>query len=237
MNLAVNALDAMPDHGTLFLRTENLAGGKVRLRVRDTGEGMSEEVLAKAMEPFYTTKPLGKGTGLGLAMVFGTMKAHGGDLELNSRPGQGTEAILTFPALDPASPAAALDAAPQAGPGRPLTILVVDDDELIRESLVPMLEIMGHAGRAASGGLEALDLLQGGLVVDLVILDMNMPGLNGAETLARVKARDPGQRVLMASGYNDSEVSRLVNGHAGVSCIQKPFSMKELRHKLADMNI
>ncbi len=112
---------------------------------------------------------------------------------------------------------------------------MVDDDELIRDSLVPMLEIMGHTARAASGGAEALDLLQGGLDVDLVILDMNMPGLNGAETLARIKALKPGQVVLMASGYNDSEVGRLVAGHSEVSCIQKPFSMKELRRKLGGM--
>jgi PAS domain S-box-containing protein len=237
MNLAVNALDAMPDQGTLRLRTENLPGGQVRLEVRDNGEGMSAEVLAKAIEPFYTTKPLGKGTGLGLAIVFGAMQAHGGGLELRSRPGQGTEAILTFPALDPSAAAAEPAAAAQAVQGSPLTILVVDDDELIRESLVPMLEIMGHAAQAAAGGLEAMVLLQGGLAVDLVILDMNMPGINGAETLARIKAHRPGQRVLMASGYNDSEVTSLVSGFVGVSCIQKPFSMKELRHKLAEMNV
>jgi PAS domain S-box-containing protein len=235
MNLAVNALDAMPGHGTLRLRTRNLPGRKVRLEVQDSGEGMTPEVLAKAIEPFYTTKPKGKGTGLGLAMVFGTMKAHGGDLEISSRPGQGTEVLLTFPALDPApAQAAPSPAAEPAGTG-PLAILVVDDDELIRASLVPMLEIMGHAAQAVPGGLEAMARLQQGPPVDLVVLDMNMPGLNGAETLSRIKAFRPGQVVLMASGYNDSEVSRLVTSHPGVSCIQKPFSMKELKHKLAGM--
>jgi PAS domain S-box-containing protein len=234
MNLAVNALDAMPEHGTLCLRTSNLSGGKVRVEVRDDGEGMAPEVLAKAVEPFYTTKPLGKGTGLGLAMVFGTMKAHGGDLEINSRLGQGTEVSLTFPALAPvpAQPAAA--AAP-AGRGGALAILVVDDDDLIRESLVPMLEIMGHRAESVPGGREAMARLEGGLEVDVVILDMNMPGINGAETLARIKAHAPGQKVLMASGYNDSEVNRLVSGYPNVSCIQKPFSMKELQHKLAQL--
>jgi len=234
MNLAVNALDAMPDQGILRLRTENLPGGKVRVEVRDNGAGMTPEVLAKAVEPFYTTKPLGQGTGLGLAMVFGTMKAHGGELEISSRHGQGTEVRLTFPALDPA-PAPPAAAAEPPGMETALAILVVDDDELIRESLVPMLEIMGHRAQSAPGGREAMVLLEGGLEVDLVILDMNMPGINGAETLARIKARGPAQQVLMASGYNDSEVSQLVNGYAGVSCIQKPFSMKELGHKLAQM--
>jgi len=234
MNLAVNALDAMPDHGILRLRTENLPGGKVRVEVRDNGTGMTPEVLAKAVEPFYTTKPLGQGTGLGLAMVFGTMKAHGGDLEISSRSGHGTEVSLVFPALDPV-PAPAAAAAESTAPETALAILVVDDDELIRESLVPMLEIMGHRAQSAPGGREAMVLLERGLQVDLVILDMNMPGINGAETLARIKARGPEQQVLMASGYNDSEVSQLVNGYPGVNCIQKPFSMKELTLKLAQM--
>ena len=233
VNLCVNALDAMPGRGDLRLATEALADGRVRLRVEDNGEGMTEAVLAKAVEPFYTTKPLGKGTGLGLAMVFGTMKAHGGDLDIKSRPGHGTQVILTFPAL------VAGPGSPETGPGPEwdahggsLRILVVDDDELIRESLIPMLEILGHTAQAAAGGLEAMAMFQDGLAVDLVILDMNMPGLNGAETLTRIKALRPGQVVLMSSGYNDSDVNELVSGHSGVHCIQKPFSMSELRRKL-----
>jgi CheY-like chemotaxis protein len=234
MNLCVNAVDAMPGKGLLLLRTNNLPDGRVQLRVKDTGTGMTEAVLAKAVEPFYTTKPVGKGTGLGLAMVFGTMQAHGGDLDIQSHPGLGTEVTLTFPVPDSAA-AAALAGNPVDEPlahGGPLNILVVDDDELIRESLVPMLEILGHTARAAPGGMEALALFQEGLEVDLVILDMNMPGINGAETLARLKALRPGQVVLMSSGFNDAEVTGLVSGHPGVHCIQKPFSMKELRLKL-----
>jgi signal transduction histidine kinase/CheY-like chemotaxis protein len=235
MNLAVNALDAMPGQGTLRLRTEGLPDGKVKVSVIDNGEGMTPEVLAKAVEPFYTTKPVGKGTGLGLAMVFGTVKAHGGELELRSSPGQGTEVILTLPALEPApaapEPAAACAAA--VPPGEPLRILVVDDDELIRESLVPMLEILGHSAQAAPGGLEALDLIRGGLDPDLVILDMNMPGIDGAETLARIKSLRPGQAVLMASGYSDSDINALASGQSGVQCIQKPFTMHELQLKIA----
>jgi CheY-like chemotaxis protein len=113
-----------------------------------------------------------------------------------------------------------------------VNILVVDDDELIRESLVPMLEILGHGAQAVPGGLEAMAAMQSGLVPDLVILDMNMPGLNGAETLARIKAHRPGQMVLLSSGFNDHEVAGLVHAHPGVHSIQKPFSMSELRNKL-----
>ena len=113
-----------------------------------------------------------------------------------------------------------------------MNILVVDDDELIRESMVPMLEIMGHTAVAAPGGLEALELLGAGLDVDVVILDMNMPGINGAETLLRIKALKPGQRVLMASGGQDGPASSA----AGVQHILKPFTLKELNEKLAGMN-
>ena len=113
-----------------------------------------------------------------------------------------------------------------------MNILVVDDDELIRESLVPMLEILGHGAQAVPGGLEAVAVLQAGLAPDLVILDMNMPGLNGAETLARIKALRPEQAVLLSSGFNDHEVAGLVHTHSGVHSIQKPFSMSELRSKL-----
>jgi PAS domain S-box-containing protein len=238
MNLCVNALDAMPVKGRLRLRTENLADGRVRVAVQDTGAGMTEAVLAKAVEPFYTTKPQGQGTGLGLAMVFGTMQAHGGSLEILSQPGQGTEVTLTFP-VPAAAPAvlAGHPGTPRTAQGGPLNILVVDDDELIRESLVPMLEILGHGAQSAPGGMEALALFQDGLDVDLVILDMNMPGINGAETLARIKALRPGQVVLMSSGFNDTEVNGLVSGYPGVHCIQKPFSMNELRRKLEGIPI
>ena len=116
-----------------------------------------------------------------------------------------------------------------------MNILVVDDEVLIRDSLVPMLELMGHGAQAAEDGTEALALFQGGLDVDLVILDMNMPGLNGSETLARIKALRPGQTVLLSSGFNDREVDDLVRGHTGVHGIQKPFSLKELRAKLQEM--
>jgi len=110
-----------------------------------------------------------------------------------------------------------------------LNILVVDDDELIRESMVPMVEIMGHRAQAAPGGLEALDLMRAGLEVDVVILDMNMPGLNGAETLVRIKAQKPGQVVLMASGGQDEPGVAM----AGVHHILKPFTLRELADKLA----
>jgi PAS domain S-box-containing protein len=235
MNLCLNAMDAMPAGGTLTLKTENLGEDQVRVTVTDTGEGMSAEVRDRACEPFFTTKPVGKGTGLGLAMVFGTVKAHGGTVELSSAPGQGTAAILTFPASKAAPPPPPPPALPQVLDPGALAILLVDDDELIRASVTPMLGFLGHRAQAAAGGREALDLLAGGLAVDLVILDLNMPEMNGAETLARILEGHPAQRVLLASGYSDGDVGALLAGRPGVGFIQKPFSLQELQGKLGAM--
>ncbi len=200
---------------------------------------MAPEVLAKAMEPFFTTKPQGKGTGLGLAMVYGTMKAHEGTFDLHSQPGKGTEAILRFPhsrVEGPAPQPAAIPAVvetPQAG----LRVLLVDDDELIRESVTPMLEILGHEVTAAPGGPQALDFLEAGLEVDLVILDMNMPGMSGAEVLPRILGLRPEMPVLMATGYSDHEIAPLLKGRPSVSSIRKPFSLKEIQSKIAAFQV
>jgi CheY-like chemotaxis protein len=232
MNLCVNAKDAMSEGGTLRLSTRRLEDGRIELRARDNGHGMPPEVLERAMEPFFTTKPLGQGTGLGLAMVFGTVQAMGGTVELQSQPGRGTEAILRFPpchapgeAPDPPEPGPA--AAPKA-----LRILLVDDDELIRRAVVPMLTLLGHRIQAVAGGREALDLFEGGFEVDLVILDMNMPGLNGAETLRRLLRLRPEQAVLMASGYTDQDLTGLLAAHPRIQSIQKPFQLSELQVRL-----
>ena len=235
MNLFVNAKDAMPEGGDLTVSTRLLPGAVLRLSVRDTGQGMSAEVLKKAMEPFFTTKPMGQGTGLGLAMVFGTVKAHKGNLELRSTPGAGTEAILSFPAILECPPAGVPDR-PDPAPGQPLHILLVDDDELILESVAPLLRVLGHQVQTAASGQAALDLFRAGLAVDLVVLDMNMPGLNGAQTLDRLKALHPDQMVLMASGYSDQAMLPLLAAHTRLSSIQKPFNLNEIANKLASLS-
>lgn len=233
MNLCVNAMDAMPAGGTLQVKTENLPDANVRLTVTDTGQGMAPETQEKAMEPFFTTKPMGKGTGLGLAMVFGTVKAHGGTVEIHSRLGEGTSVFLTFPASEAtAGPPEAF--APASARGQAKRILLVDDDDLIRASVTPMLELLGHQVHTAEGGLEAMALLDGGLDIDLVILDLNMPGLNGAETLAGMLAQNPQQEVLLASGYSDGDLGALMMGRPTVNFIQKPFSIAELQERLGD---
>jgi len=234
MNLCVNAVDAMPGGGTLTLATRREPGGGVALEVRDTGEGMPPEVLAKAMEPFFTTKPLGKGTGLGLSMVFGTMKAHDGVLDLESRPGAGTRAILRFPGervgageelAAPALPRPRADAARH--------VLLVDDDELVREAVAHLLRSLGHHVDAVPGGREAMDLLKGGLAPDLVVLDMNMPGLTGPQVLPMLLEARPGLQVILASGHSHEDGPALAASHPGVTFLRKPFSLGEIREALA----
>lgn len=236
MNICVNAVDAMDGGGALAVRTCRLSDGGFRLSVRDTGPGMSPEVRNKALEPFFTTKPLGQGTGLGLSMAFGTMQAHEGTLELVSAPGEGTEVRLIFPASREvtAAPPLAQEAGPACAPSA-WRILLVDDDELIRESVGPMLEMLGHQVRTAPGGEEALQFLATGPVLDLVILDMNMPGMNGAQTLERILALRPEQVVLMATGYSDQDLGDLLAGRPKVASIRKPFSLDEIGRKFSEL--
>ncbi|MDP2875185.1 MAG: PAS domain S-box protein [Holophaga sp.] len=240
MNLCVNAVDAMPENGTLTLRTRNVDNDWIEVVVADTGTGMPPEVMEKAMDPFYTTKDVGKGTGLGLSMVYGTVKVHQGQMEIQSELGLGTRVMLRFPAssalaLEPvlvAGPASGVES-PTLTPARVLKVLVVDDDELILGSLLEILKVLGHSPRGASCGEEALAELDAGFQPDVVILDMNMPGLGGAGTLPRLRALRPTTPVLLATGRVDQFASDLAEAHPYVTLLSKPFSMKELQEHLA----
>ncbi len=226
MNLCVNALDAMPGGGTLTLRTRSGEDG-ARLEVEDTGTGMAPEVLRRAREPFFTTKPMGKGTGLGLAIAFGTLRSHGGTLELRSAPGKGTTVTLLFPPPGGGDDAAAAPAAPAPAAGR--RILLVDDDELVRASVPVLLQRLGHTAETAAGGEEALARLARPPLPDVVILDMRMPGLDGPATLARIRADHPGLPVVLTTGYADPEAMGLAASMGAGSFLKKPFSTEELR--------
>lgn len=231
MNLCVNAFDAMPRGGTLRVRTFH-EGSSVVLEVADTGQGIPADILPRITEPFFTTKPAGRGTGLGLAMVYGTMKAHGGTLGIQSEVGKGTRISLAFPAVAAETGAAAAGVEAVPAPERPLRILVVDDDPLIRSILPDMLEQLGHRVETASSGLEAIRRLDAGLQADLMILDHNMPGLSGAETLPRILQLRPDLRILVATGFLDNDLKLLLAGFPAVRSIQKPFSLEELRRML-----
>lgn len=231
MNLCANALDAMPHGGSLSLGTRRTPGSHVEITIRDTGTGMSPEVLARAMEPFYTTKPEGRGSGLGLAMAFATARAHGGILELHSELGQGTTAILRLPELT--DPRDTLEGgATTEESAMPLTVLLVDDDPLIRESLPHLLGRLGHRVEVVATGPGALERLASGAAVDVVILDKSMPGMDGLETLARLRQDHPDLPVILATGDLQPSDEVLLLQLGGAHAIAKPFAVEDLNRAL-----
>ena len=238
MNLCINAVDAMPGGGVLTIRTRSRAD-LVEISVQDTGAGMTPEVQARAIEPFFTTKPVGKGTGLGLAMVYGTVKAHGGSLNISSEPEVGTEVTLALPATrsEVREPLGTISQPEAIASQTARSVLVVDDDELIRVAISTLLSAFGYQVRSAEGGLEALEQLESGYEPDVVILDVNMPGLSGPDTLTSLLALRPSQYVLLASGYGDEEMARAVSGRPNVSSIRKPFTLDELEAKLGEWRL
>ena len=235
MNVIINARDAMPRGGTITLTAAprsvgqsdpDLARGDyIRLTVADQGEGMSEETLARATEPFFTTKGVGKGTGLGLAMVQGLAAQSGGTLRLRSRVGAGTEVELWLPVASRHAAATTVDEAVTVGaPSRPLTILAVEDDPLILLNLVAMLEDLGHKVIKASSGPGALLALGGPEPIDLLITDHSMPGMTGAELAQKVAAERADLPIVLASGY-----AELPTGEgAEFIRLAKPFGQKQL---------
>jgi CheY-like chemotaxis protein len=251
MNLCLNAVDAMPDRGTMIISTENelitdpvLAsargvepGSYVRIGVSDTGVGMDAEMIEHIFEPFFTTKPLGEGTGLGLSMVYGTVKSHGGAVWVESEPGEGSTVTLLLPGtprLRPTSEPAARVAGEASVEVK--GILLVDDEELIRSSSSRMLERLGYRVIAAADGREALELFAAHRDrISLVILDVVMPEMDGLEALERLRAEDPSIRVLVASGYGrDDRVDGLLSAGAN-GFIQKPFHVVRLADAIASV--
>jgi CheY-like chemotaxis protein len=234
MNLCVNAVDAMPRGGTLTLRTRAVPQGLVEVQVEDTGEGMSEAVLARALEPFFTTKPMGRGTGMGLSMAYATLKAHGGSLAIASTPGRGTRVTLLLPTVAGAvAPPAHPEAVPRVAAFS--RILLVDDDPLIQATVPDLIETLGHRVAIATSGREALARLEAGDACDLVILDLNMPDLNGAETLKGIRRLRPGLPVLLATGFLDAATGAQLQLDGRALCLLKPFSRDNLAQKLLEL--
>ena len=238
VNLCVNSVDAMADGGTLTLGSRNLDGDRIEISVTDDGCGMAPEIRARVMEPFFTTKPVGKGTGLGLSMAYSAVMAHRGQMDIQTEPGKGTRITIVLPCCPPGETRPDPGPTPaQAAAGRPLDILLVDDDDIFRESVQEVLRALGHSFTAVASGEEALARLGQGLRPDLVILDMNMPGLGGKETLPRVREVLPEVPVLIATGRADQVALALCAAHPGVALMAKPFSFKELRAQLARLGI
>jgi CheY-like chemotaxis protein len=244
LNLAINSRDAMPLGGTLSIETRNLSAGDadtpdeigardcIRISVRDTGTGMSEEVLRSAVEPFFTTKEPGKGSGLGLSQVYGMARQSNGALQVESRPGSGTTVHLYLPrAME--TTAIAKDVAdhrqqPEIG-GR---VLVVDDDPAVRETAAQMLRQAGYGVAEADGGQAALEALARGEIYDLMVVDIAMPGLSGIETIRRARGRWPALPALYISGYAD-----IAGGEPQIGddpMLKKPFRLSELTKAVRD---
>jgi PAS domain S-box-containing protein len=233
LNLLLNASDAMPEGGPVVISTARVtsatAGECVRIVVRDSGIGMDADTVRLAVEPFFTTKPLGRGTGLGLSSVYGIVKQVGGELSIQSESGKGTSVTIHLPVVArlPGEPARE-DAAPEARSGEPraLRVLVVDDEEGIRKTLARILTKRGNTVILAPSGAEALkawDAQAGGF--DLVVTDLRMPGMGGEELIRALRARGALVPVLAMSGYPEDQ-SRLPEMlDARVGFIEKPFSV------------
>jgi two-component system cell cycle sensor histidine kinase/response regulator CckA len=242
MNLLINAWQAMPQGGKITLETRAVQltdwydqtwelepGPYVCLSVTDTGQGMDEETVRQLFKPFFTTKDPGQGSGLGLASAYRIMKNHRGAIQVKSKPGEGSTFTLFFPA----SSALPLDAAPEekqiiSGQG---TILVVEDEPTLRRVAGKLLEKLGYQVLEATCGEQALEVFaQRNGDIDLVLLDLIMPGLNGLQTLARLRDLDPHVRVILCSGMDETKEEDLP---AGVSFVPKPVPLEILSQKVA----
>jgi PAS domain S-box-containing protein len=248
VNLAVNARDAMPDGGRLLVETANamvdepLAGGRgdlasgryVRLTVTDVGVGMDEEVRRRALEPFFTTKPKGEGTGLGLATVYGIVTQAGGRLDLDSELGHGTSVKVHLPATDRSLvPAGA--AVPDAPKGRGETLLVVEDEPEVRQLTERILTSAGYLVMTASGGAEALSVTSAENV-DLLLTDLVMPGMLGSELVERLRADRPELKVVIMSGYSHAVLSGSEIADSPWSAfIEKPFTADGLLRAVREL--
>lgn len=247
LNLVVNARDALPHGGEITITAEQVTvpraqgerrpGSFVRLRVSDNGTGMPAETVAKATEPFFTTKGVGKGTGLGLSMVQGLAGQSGGWIEIESAVDAGTRIDLWLPlaAADaPAAVATANEAVEEAG--ERLVVLAVDDDPLVLTNTVAMLDELGHNVLVANSGDEALVIFQRHPEIDLVLTDEVMPGLSGSQLAGRVKELRPGATVAVASGYADLQPAPN-RGLAALPRLAKPFTLAQLAGFIDELSL
>jgi two-component system cell cycle sensor histidine kinase/response regulator CckA len=230
MNLAVNAKDAMPDGGTLTIATEEEVGqGRLaRLTVTDTGCGMTDEVKRHLFEPFFTTKDVGKGTGLGLATVYGIVQQAGGSIDVDSAVGAGTTFTIRLPWCDsPARSSAIVGVSlPAARAASRRSVLLVEDEDRLRRLVRFTLEGQGYSVTEAAGGEAALRLLTPDRAFDLLVTDLVMPGIDGRELATRVRALRPDVAVVFISGYVPDH--RRVEGLPGATFLPKPFTPLDL---------
>ncbi len=234
VNLAMNASDAMADGGVLTVRSGRGAGDTVWLEVADSGTGIPEEIRARIFEPFFTTKELGKGTGLGLAVVHGIVTGHGGTIEVSSSPGAGSCFRVSLP--QPASPAVTSEPSRPPGEGRLPAghgerILVVEDEPAARESLLEMLALLGYRAIGVDSGEEA-GLVPAEPGFDILLTDLMLPGVHGVELASGLVERWPALKVIVMSGYAEDEALHRDVGTGKTRFLQKPFGLASLAGEL-----
>ncbi len=246
-NLLINARDAMPDGGRLRLTTDNVymddqesdnelrikSGDYVRVSVRDSGVGIPDEIKSKIFEPFFTTKDVDKGTGLGLATVYGIIKNHNGYVFVESSPGKGSEFILCIPACD----ADETDDNYESGElyKGDSTILIVDDEEIVRNTTSKMLTNLGYHTIFACNGIEAVEIYkERSEEIDLVLLDFIMPHMDGQETKTRLEKINPDVKIVLASGYSNRGKTEKILKSGNVEFLQKPFRIHTLSKTISE---
>lgn len=246
MNLCLNARDAMPDGGRIRVRAWSQPdpqearirgrGPQVLLTVEDDGDGMDEETQARIFEPFYTTKQLGRGTGLGLATVHGIVQSHGGRIWVESEVGRGSRFFIALPAAkappQPGGDDRHATVTPDSGSDRsaPGLVLLVDDEPLVRRSLARIVQSLGYEVLEASDGVEALERYrERAEEIQMVLLDLLMPRMEGDECLAQIMAMDPDARVVMMSGYHDDAKSTALLAAGAQGFLPKPFSRDQIQ--------
>jgi PAS domain S-box-containing protein len=237
LNLCVNSRDAMPDGGELTISSRNfrLNEGYVEISVSDTGTGILPEVREKLFEPFFTTKEIGKGTGLGLATVYGIVEQSGGHIRVESVPGQGATFRVYLPRCSGPEGAGDQPAAAPAIAGSSL-VLVVEDEETLRDAICKQLQGNGFRVLSATDGLEAMEVLEQHVDVALLITDLVMPRMGGRELVRLASRAMPQLRILVLSGYADQSLSSEDCNGCPIEFLQKPFSLRTLFSRIAALN-
>ena len=250
MNMGVNARDAMPDGGELVFETKNVSldneycknhlgcspGEYVLLNVSDTGHGMDKDLQEHIFEPFFTTKETGKGTGLGLAMVYGIVKSHGGYITCMSEPGEGTAFSIYFPIIESEIDSRVSKEAEAPIKGGTETILLVDDEESIRQLGEELLGSFGYAVLTAPDGESALELYEKeNEHVDLVILDLSMPGMGGKRCLEKLVEMNPRVKVIIASGYSVNGPTKDAIDAGAKGFVGKPYEVRQMLQAIREV--
>lgn len=246
LNLSINARDAMPEGGKLTIEVVNAAlddayaarhaevepGQYVLFAITDTGKGMDAATMVRALDPFFTTKPSGEGTGLGLTQVYGFVKQSGGHLKIYSEVGDGTTVKLYLPRSLGQETAQPTRVAALAETGTE-TVLLVDDDEIVQATVSSMLEDLGYTVLSALSGVEALEILEKGIKVDLLFTDVVMPGaISGRQLAERAVERVPTIRILFTSGYTENAIVHNGRLDPGVELLSKPYGRQQLAAKV-----